>query len=210
MTKGGPIKGSQPPSGLWWVPAGLNDVRLYLSVTRYCLEPQCKGPPAAQDQDKDQDKSLPCRGQIGVTLCSQFLKGQSPKCCWPPRVPRAPEPTQHPPRDTVGSRATLVGLRCRRHCLPLASHSQWGPCHILGRKEREACWRWRWGGVLLTPCLPSFHAQYCPCLVPVSPTVLPPAPRSGGGLHLPWASRVPSPTRVLKFPCSGTCDLIKG
>lgn len=193
------MKWSRPPSGLRQVPARLTGVWLCLSAAHYCLESQCCCPPAAQDQAKDRTgPSLLCGGQVRATLCSRFLKGQSwsPQCC---RCQGAwgSSPDSAPPRDAAGAGP------------PLAGHSPWGLCHILGRKEREGCWWWRWGGVLLTSCLPGFHSQYSPHLVPVSLSVSSPAPRSGGGLHLPWASQGPSPTPILKFPCSGACDLIK-
>ena len=85
-----------------------------------------------------QDQSLLCGGQVRATLCSRFLKGQSwsPRCC---RCQGAwgSSPDSAPPGDAAGAGP------------PLAGHSPWGICHILGRKGREGCWWWRWGGVLL-------------------------------------------------------------
>lgn len=193
------MKWSRPPSGLRQVPARLTGVWLCLSAAHYCLESQCCCPPAAQDQAKDRTgpvTSVRRPGQ-GHPLLS-VLKGPELE----PAVLPVPgclglQPRLSTPRDAAGAGP------------PLAGHSPWGLCHILGRKEREGCWWWRWGGVLLTSCLPGFHSQYSPHLVPVSLSVSSPAPRSGGGLHLPWASQGPSPTPILKFPCSGACDLIK-
>lgn len=177
------MKWSRPPSGLRQVPARLTGVWLCLSAAHYCLESQCCCPPAAQDQAKDRTgpvTSVRRPGQ-GHPLLS-VLKGPELE----PAVLPVPgclglQPRLSTPRDAAGAGP------------PLAGHSPWGLCHILGRKEREGCWWWRWGGVLLTSCLPGFHSQYSPHLVPVSLSVSSPAPRSGGGLHLSWASQGPSP-----------------